>query len=69
MKDRSVADAIMSNCGKTATVISIERKEKTEKAPALYDLTTLQRDANRILGWKHGIRRKQSSAPPRLQTL
>ncbi len=51
MKDRSVADAIMSNCGKTATVISIERKEKTEKAPALYDLTTLQRDANRILGY------------------
>ena len=51
MKDRSAADAILSNCGKTATVISIERKEKTEKAPALYDLTTLQRDANRILGY------------------
>ena len=26
-------------------------KEKSEKAPALYDLTTLQRDANRILGY------------------
>jgi DNA topoisomerase III, bacteria and conjugative plasmid len=51
MTDRSTADAILSNCGKTATVISIERKEKTEKAPALYDLTTLQRDANRILGY------------------
>ena len=51
MTDRSAADAILSNCGKTATVISIERKEKTEKAPALYDLTTLQRDANRILGY------------------
>ena len=51
MKDRSAADAILSSCGKTATVISIERKEKTEKAPALYDLTTLQRDANRILGY------------------
>ena len=51
LKDRSAADAILSNCGKTATVISIERKEKTEKAPALYDLTTLQRDANRILGY------------------
>ncbi|MBO4677154.1 MAG: DNA topoisomerase 3 [Oscillospiraceae bacterium] len=51
MKDRSAADATLSNCGKTATVISIERKEKTEKAPALYDLTTLQRDANRILGY------------------
>ena len=51
MKDRSAADAVMKACGKTATVISIERKEKTEKAPALYDLTTLQRDANRILGY------------------
>lgn len=28
----------------------MERKEKTERPPALYDLTTLQRDANRILG-------------------
>ena len=25
--------------------------EKTEKAPGLYDLTTLQRDANRLLGY------------------
>ena len=30
---------------------SIERKERAEKAPALYDLTTLQRDANRLLGY------------------
>lgn len=37
--------------GQTATVKSVERKEKTEKAPALYDLTTLQRDANRLLGY------------------
>jgi len=28
-----------------------ERKEKTEKPPALYDLTTLQREANRLLGF------------------
>ena len=34
-----------------AIVKSVERKEKSEKAPALYDLTTLQRDANRILGY------------------
>ncbi|MBO4932679.1 MAG: DNA topoisomerase 3, partial [Clostridia bacterium] len=33
------------------TVKSVERKEKREKAPALYDLTTLQRDANRLLGY------------------
>ena len=28
-----------------------ERKEKSERPPALYDLTTLQRDANRMLGY------------------
>ena len=28
-----------------------ERKEKLEKPPALYDLTSLQRDANRVLGY------------------
>ena len=32
-------------------VKSVTSKEKTEKAPALYDLTTLQRDANRQLGY------------------
>ena len=35
----------------TATVKSIIVKDKQEKTPALYDLTTLQRDANRILGF------------------
>jgi len=30
-----------------ATVTSIEKKDKTENAPLLYDLTTLQRDANK----------------------
>ena len=29
----------------------MERKDKSEKPPALYDLTTLQRDANRLLGY------------------
>ena len=52
MKDRKTADSIANACkGKTATVKSVERKEKAEKAPALYDLTALQRDANRILGY------------------
>ena len=35
----------------TAVVKCVEQKERTEKPPALYDLTTLQRDANRILGY------------------
>ena len=52
MKDRKTADGIANACkGKTAIVKSVERKEKAEKAPALYDLTALQRDANRILGY------------------
>lgn len=46
------AAAVAAACkGGTATVQAVERKEKTEKPPALYDLTTLQRDANRTLGY------------------
>ena len=51
-KSKSEAEAVISACkGQTATVKTMERVEKAEKAPALYDLTTLQRDANRILGY------------------
>ena len=51
-KDRKEAEAIVAACkGGAATVRTVERKEKTEKAPALYDLTTLQREANRALGY------------------
>ena len=34
-----------------AMVRTVETKEKLEKPPLLYDLTSLQRDANRILGF------------------
>lgn len=34
-----------------ATVKSVERKRKTTPAPGLYDLTELQRDANRLFGY------------------
>ena len=52
IKDRKDADAIANTCkGEAVTVKSVERKEKSEKAPALYDLTSLQRDANRVLGY------------------
>ena len=51
-KEKSNADAIAKDCkGKSAIVQSVGRKEKSEKAPALYDLTTLQRDGNRLLGY------------------
>jgi len=52
VKDKPTAEAIRSKCdGKIATVKSIEQKEKTESAPKLYDLTTLQREANRLFGY------------------
>jgi DNA topoisomerase-3 len=37
--------------GKTGAVESVERKEQSERAPLLYDLTSLQRDANRRFGF------------------
>ena len=51
-KNKAIAEAVAESCaGKNARVRAVERKEKQEKPPALYDLTTLQRDANRILGY------------------
>ena len=52
LNDRREADRLAASCtGQRATVQHVERREKTEKAPSLYDLTTLQRDANRLLGY------------------
>ena len=50
-KKKSEAEAVIPNSNEPVTVKSVTSKEKTEKAPALYDLTTLQRDANRQLGY------------------
>ena len=36
---------------KTAQVIKIDPADKQEKAPQLYSLSALQRDANRFLGF------------------
>src|SRR5215213_11305373 len=46
--------------GKEGTVASVERKEQSERAPLLYDLTSLQRDANRRFGFS--ARRTLSAA-------
>lgn len=52
MKDKGAAEQLKTACqGAAVTVKKVERKEKSEKPPALYDLTTLQRDANRLLGY------------------
>lgn len=51
-KKQSEAEALRTACnGQMAKVTKAERKEKSEKPPALYDLTSLQRDANRVLGY------------------
>lgn len=49
-KKKSEAEAVSKDCS-IAAVKKAERKEKSEKPPALYDLTSLQRDANRVLGY------------------
>lgn len=52
MKDQSQAEKIKQECcGNSVTVKSTERKEKNERPPLLFDLTTLQRTANRELGY------------------
>ena len=52
-KDKTQAEDLLAKCRKSsqALVQKSERKEKSERPPALYDLTTLQRDANRLLGY------------------
>ena len=37
--------------GKPVTIQSVTKKEKSETAPRLYDLTSLQREANTVLGY------------------
>jgi DNA topoisomerase III len=52
IKDGKRADEIVERvAGKDGRVESVERKEQTERAPLLYDLTSLQRDANRRFGF------------------
>ena len=50
-KKKPEAEAVAPKKEDAAIVQSVSSKEKSEKAPALYDLTTLQRDANRQLGY------------------
>ena len=49
-KTKAAAEAVKQSCS-VAIVQKAECKEKTEKPPALYDLTSLQREANRVLGY------------------
>ena len=52
MADKKVAADLAAVCQQdNLTIKSIERQEKVEKPPLLYDLTALQREANRRLGY------------------
>ena len=49
--DEAEADRIVDKCnGQTAVITSVTNNRKTINPPKLYDLTTLQREANRFLG-------------------
>ena len=52
LKDGKRADQIVEKVsGNDGVVESVERKQQSERAPLLYDLTSLQRDANRRFGF------------------
>ena len=52
LTERAEAEQIAALCdGKEARIIKLEQKERLEQPPRLYDLTSLQRDANRLLGY------------------
>ncbi|MBI9103532.1 MAG: DNA topoisomerase III [Spirochaetales bacterium] len=50
--DQNKAREIAGRCeGKTGKIVSIKKKNKSVPPPLAYDLTDLQREANRRLGW------------------
>ncbi|MBT9706944.1 DNA topoisomerase III [Faecalibacterium prausnitzii] len=53
ISEKTAAENLLAECRKemVSTIQKITRKEKAENPPLLYDLTTLQRDANRLLGY------------------
>ena len=67
-KDKATATALYNNVkeSNTATVVKVERKEKIEETPLLYDLTTLQKDANTKYGFtaEQNFMRRNSSLIP-----
>ncbi|UYJ12572.1 DNA topoisomerase 3 [Waltera sp.] len=53
ISEKAAAEKLLAGCREemVSTIQKITRKEKAENPPPLYDLTTLQRDANRLLGY------------------
>lgn len=51
-ENRKAADHLAAACAvQTAVVNKVEKKQKSAQPPKLYDLTSLQRDGNRIFGY------------------
>ncbi len=48
--ERAVAEAIVAKCASKPGIVTEEKKPTTQIAPQLYDLTTLQREANSRFG-------------------
>ena len=52
ISDAETANSLKEKCtGAVAVCTSVKREKKTEQPPKLYDLTTLQREANRLFGF------------------
>ena len=52
ISDKAEADALKGACeAETAVCVSLTREKKTAAPPKLFDLTSLQREANRIFGY------------------
>ena len=52
MTEKKDAEKICGECnGKSAVVLEVDKQMKTIQPPRLYDLTTLQRECNRIYGY------------------
>lgn len=50
--DKKITETLYKGCdGQSVIIKEVENKEKIEMPPKLYDLTTLQREANRQLGF------------------
>ena len=52
IKSKTEAEKLRRAClGTSVTVAGVKQTERTERPPKLYDLTTLQREANRLFGY------------------
>ena len=52
IKSKEEAGKLAADCKEASVIVTkVERKNRKEKPPLLYDLTTLQREANKIMGY------------------